>query len=98
MITTITLNPAIDKTCTIEELRSGCVNRLTQVKNVPGGKGINVSTVLTNLGISNIALGFIAGFTGNEIKRLSQERGILCDFITLPKGNNRINVKLKMNL
>ena len=73
----------------------GKTNRTTWEAMYPGGKGINVSTVLTNLGISNIALGFIAGFTGEEIKRLSEKRGLLCDFIRLMEGNNRINVKLK---
>ena len=95
MIYTVTFNPSIDYIVSMDNFTLGKTNRTTEEKMFPGGKGINVSTVLTNLGISNIALGFIAGFTGNEIKRLSMERGILCDFITLPKGNNRINVKLK---
>ena len=95
MIYTITFNPCIDYIVSMHQFSLGKTNRTTDEKIFPGGKGINVSTVLTNLEISNIALGFIAGFTGNEIKRLSQERGILCDFITLPSGNNRINVKLK---
>lgn len=95
MIYTITFNPCIDYIVSMQQFCLGKTNRTTEEKIFPGGKGINVSTVLTNLGISNIALGFIAGFTGNEIKRLSQERGILCDFIALPSGNNRINVKLK---
>ena len=95
MIYTVTFNPSIDYIVSMENFFLGKTNRTTEEKMFPGGKGINVSTVLTNLGIPNIALGFIAGFTGSEIKRLSQERGILCDFITLPKGNNRINVKLK---
>ena len=95
MIYTVTFNPSIDYIVSMENFSLGKTNRTTEEKMFPGGKGINVSTVLTNLGMPNIALGFIAGFTGNEIKRLSQERGILCDFITLPKGNNRINVKLK---
>ena len=95
MIYTVTFNPSIDYIVSMNHFSLGKTNRTTEEKMFPGGKGINVSTVLTNLGISNIALGFIAGFTGTEIKRLSQERGILCDFITLPEGNNRINVKLK---
>lgn len=95
MIYTVTFNPSIDYIVSMENFFLGKTNRTTEEKMFPGGKGINVSTVLTNLGIPNIALGFISGFTGSEIKRLSQERGILCDFITLPKGNNRINVKLK---
>lgn len=95
MIYTVTFNPSIDYIVSINNFSLGKTNRTTDEKMLPGGKGINVSTVLTNLGIANIALGFIAGFTGNEIKRLSRERGILCDFITLPEGNNRINIKLK---
>lgn len=95
MIYTVTFNPSIDYIVSIENFSLGKTNRTTDEKMFPGGKGINVSTVLTNLGIPNIALGFIAGFTGEEIKRLSRERGILCDFIQLPNGNNRINVKLK---
>lgn len=95
MIYTVTFNPSIDYIVSMENFSLGKTNRTTDEKMFPGGKGINVSTVLTNLGIANIALGFLAGFTGNEIKRLSQKRGILCDFITLPSGNNRINVKLK---
>ena len=95
MIYTVTINPSIDYIVSTENFSLGKTNRTTEEKMFPGGKGINVSTVLTNLGISNIALGFIAGFTGNEIKRLSQQRGILCDFIPLPNGNNRINIKLK---
>lgn len=95
MIYTVTFNPSIDYIVSMENFSLGKTNRTQKEIFFPGGKGINVSTVLTNLGISNIALGFIAGFTGKEIKRLSEARGILCDFITLPSGNNRINVKLK---
>lgn len=95
MIYTVTFNPSIDYIVSMENFSFGKTNRTTEEKMFPGGKGINVSTVLTNLGISNIALGFIAGFTGEEIKRLSIKRGILCDFIKLSEGNNRINVKLK---
>lgn len=95
MIYTVTFNPSIDYIVSMENFFLGKTNRTTGETMFAGGKGINVSTVLTNLGIPNIALGFIAGFTGNEIKRLCQNKGILCDFITLSDGNNRINVKLK---
>ena len=95
MIYTVTFNPSIDYIVSMDNFSLGKTNRTTEEKMFPGGKGINVSTVLTNLGISNIALGFIAGFTGDEIKRLTIERGILCDFIKLTTGNNRINIKLK---
>ena len=95
MIYTVTFNPSIDYIVSINDFSLGKTNRATDENMFPGGKGLNVSTVLKNLGIVNIALGFIAGFTGDEIQRLIKERGILCDFIKLPAGNNRINVKLK---
>ena len=95
MIYTVTFNPSIDYIVSMDDFSLGKTNRTKEEKMFPGGKGINVSTVLTNLGIPNIALGFIAGFTGDEIKRLTMKRGILCDFIKLPEGNNRINIKLK---
>ena len=95
MIYTVTFNPSIDYIVSMNDFSLGKTNRATDEKMFPGGKGLNVSTVLNNLGITNIALGFIAGFTGDEIQRLIKERGILCDFIKLPEGNNRINVKLK---
>ena len=95
MIYTVTFNPSIDYIVSMNHFALGKTNRTTQEKIFPGGKGINVSTVLTNLSIENTALGFIAGFTGTEIKRLCIEKGIPCNFITLPDGNNRINIKLK---
>ena len=95
MIYTVTFNPSIDYTISMKNFSLGKTNRTTGEKMFPGGKGINVSTVLTNLGVANIALGFLAGFTGEEIKRLTIQRGISCDFIKLPVGNNRINIKLK---
>ena len=95
MIYTVTFNPAIDYIVSMDDFSFGKTNRITQEKIRPGGKGINVSTVLTNLNIENTALGFLAGFTGTEIKRLCIETGIHCDFITLSTGTNRINVKLK---
>lgn len=95
MIYTVTFNPSIDYIVSMNDFSLGKTNRTTQEKILPGGKGINVSTVLTNLGIENTALGFIAGFTGTEIERLCIEKGICCNFITIPNGSNRINVKLK---
>lgn len=95
MIYTVTFNPAIDYIVSMDDFSFGKTNRITQEKIRPGGKGINVSTVLTNLNIENTALGFLAGFTGTEIKRLCIETGIRCDFIMLSTGTNRINVKLK---
>ena len=95
MIYTVTFNPAIDYIVSMVDFSFGKTNRITQEKIRPGGKGINVSTVLTNLNIENTALGFLAGFTGTEIKRLCIEAGIHCNFITLSTGTNRINIKLK---
>ena len=95
MIYTVTFNPSIDYIVSMNDFALGKTNRTTHEKMLPGGKGINVSTVLTNLGIENTALGFIAGFTGTEIERLCIQKGIPCNFITLPYGTNRINVKLK---
>ena len=95
MIYTVTFNPSIDYIVSMNDFSLGKTNRITQEKIRPGGKGINVSTVLTNLNIENTALGFIAGFTGTEIKRLCSEIGIHCNFITLSNGTNRINIKLK---
>lgn len=95
MIYTVTFNPSIDYIVSTENFSLGKTNRTTEEQILPGGKGINVSTVLTNLGIPNVALGFIAGFTGNEIQRLCADRNMVCDFITLSNGHNRINMKLK---
>lgn len=95
MIYTVTLNPSLDYIVTVEDFTQGCVNRTTKEILFPGGKGINVSMVLKNLGQESMALGFVAGFTGREIVRLLEEKGIASDFITLEKGISRINVKLR---
>ncbi|MGN0162799.1 MAG: 1-phosphofructokinase [Candidatus Ornithomonoglobus sp.] len=95
MIYTVTFNPALDYVMDVERLRTGMTNRSACERLLPGGKGLNVSTVLTNLGIENTALGFIAGFTGTEIRRAFEALGGKSDFIKLQKGNSRINVKLK---
>lgn len=95
MIYTVTFNPSIDYIVSVDNFSLGKTNRTTEENMFPGGKGINVSTVLTNLEIPNTTLGFLAGFTGKEILRLCTERNIASDFIFLPEGNNRINVKLK---
>lgn len=95
MIYTVTFNPALDYTLGVENLQPGMTNRSVFEWLLPGGKGLNVSTILTNLGIENIALGFIAGFTGNEIKRRFEELGGKSDFIELKEGISRINVKIK---
>lgn len=95
MIYTVTFNPAIDYAIGVEKLQPGMTNRANYEQLLPGGKGLNVSTILNNLGIENTALGFIAGFTGKEIKRSFEELGGKSDFIELRDGISRINVKIK---
>lgn len=95
MIYTVTFNPAIDYAIGVENLHPGMTNRASYEQLLPGGKGLNVSTILNNLGIENTALGFIAGFTGKEIKRSFEELGGKSDFIELKNGLSRINVKIK---
>lgn len=97
MIYTVTLNPALDYVMDTDKLKEGCTNRSRCEKILPGGKGLNVSTVLTSLGIENTALGFIGGFTGAEIKRRFEAFGGKGDFIELKDGISRINVKIKGN-
>ena len=94
MIYTITFNPALDYISQVENFEIGKINRTQTEKILPGGKGLNVSTVLRNLGIKSTALGFIAGFTGEELKRDIEQRGIKTDFINVEKGLTRINVKI----
>lgn len=95
MIYTLTLNPSIDYIVAVENLKLGGLNRTKEEEMFPGGKGINVSLVLKNLGIQSVALGFIGGFTGEEIERLLVLKGIKTDFIKVSKGNSRINVKAR---
>lgn len=95
MIYTVTFNPAIDYVVELVSLNLGEVNRTTREYINFGGKGINVSRVLTNLGIDNVALGFVAGFTGEAIESGLNSVGVKTDFIKLPHGNTRINVKIK---
>ncbi|MCI6277673.1 MAG: 1-phosphofructokinase [Clostridium sp.] len=95
MIYTITFNPALDYIVEVDDFKDGEVNRSCYEEIHAGGKGINVSIVLNNLGIKNKALGFIAGFTGDEIERRVRKIGCDTDFIKLSDGMSRINVKLK---
>ena len=95
MINTITLNPSLDYIVKVEDFKVGHVNRTSKEDIYPGGKGINVSIVLKNLGVKNRALGFTAGFTGEEIEKLVANHGVDDEFIRLEKGMSRINVKLK---
>ena len=95
MIYTVTFNPSLDYVVHVPGFTEGIVNRAVREELYPGGKGINVSLMLRNLGVESMALGFIAGSTGDTIVRFLQEKGCRTDFITLPKGMSRINVKLK---
>lgn len=95
MIYTVTFNPAIDYVVEVDNLEAGMTNRAVGGQLLPGGKGLNVSALLNHLGMDNIALGFIAGFTGAEIKRSFQAMGGKCDFIELKEGISRINVKIR---
>lgn len=95
MIYTVTFNPSLDYIVSMDGFEMGKTNRTTGEQMFPGGKGINVSIVLNHLGVKNTALGFTAGFTGNQIEREVQKMGLLTDFIHIDKGLSRINVKLK---
>lgn len=97
MIYTITFNPALDYIVKVNDLKLGEVNRTNFEAVYAGGKGINVSMVLKKLGVDNVALGYIAGFTGDEIERRVREAGCKTDFIKLKDGMSRINIKLKSN-
>lgn len=95
MIYTVTFNPSLDYIVSVEDFRLGLTNRTSSELILPGGKGTNVSTVLMNLGIESTALGFAAGFTGDEIVRRLEEMGVISDFIRIEEGLSRINLKLK---
>ena len=97
MIYTITFNPALDYISQVENFEIGKINRTKTEKILPGGKGLNVSTVLKNLGIESTALGFIADFTGEELKKEIEKIGIKTDFIKVKKGMTRINIKISSN-
>lgn len=97
MIYTITWNPSIDYIVSVKEFRVGEVNRAVSESMFPGGKGLNVSMVLKNMGVDNTALGFIAGFTGKEIERQIKQAGVRSELIHVPCGCSRINLKLKSN-
>ena len=95
MVYTVTFNPAIDYVVHTDEMTVGSVNRAKSEKIYFGGKGINVSIVLKELGIPSKALGFVAGFTGAAIEQGIVEKGIETDFVHLENGFSRINVKIK---
>ena len=95
MIYTVTFNPSLDYIVSVDDFKLGLTNRTSSELILPGGKGINVSTILMNLGIESTALGFVAGFTGEEIVHEVEEMGIKSDFIPVENGISRINMKLK---
>ena len=95
MIYTVTFNPALDYVVRMEQFQLGQVNRTTSEEIQFGGKGINVSVLLKNIGVQNCALGFVAGFTGKALENQLQTMGVDTDFIHLPEGMTRINVKMK---
>ena len=97
MIYTVTFNPSLDYIVSVDNFTLGRVNRTRKEIIYPGGKGINVSMVLQNLGYQSCALGFMAGFTGREIARLLEVNGVESDFIHVDEGLSRINVKLRSN-
>lgn len=95
MIYTVTFNPALDYTMRVKSLQSKDINRTESEEIHYGGKGINVSVILTRLGIENKALGFLAGFSGKQIEDMLVDDGIKTDFVYLKKGYTRINVKIR---
>lgn len=95
MIYTVTFNPSLDYIVSVPGFELGKTNRTVYEQMLAGGKGINVSTVLGNLGIENTALGYVAGFTGDELIRRMQESGLRNDFIRIENGFSRINLKLR---
>lgn len=95
MIYTVTFNPSMDYIVSMDAFKTGRTNRTREEQLLPGGKGINVSIVLKNLGIQSTALGFIAGFTGEEIEKRLTRMGIATGFLPLADGCSRINVKFK---
>lgn len=95
MVYTVTFNPAVDYVVQADDITVGSVNRTRGEKIYFGGKGINVSMVLAELGVKSKALGFVAGFTGEAIEKGIAESGVDADFVHLEKGFSRINVKIK---
>ena len=95
MIYTLTYNPSIDYLVYLDDLHTGQLNRSRKEAYFYGGKGVNVSQILNSLGIDNTALGFVAGFTGYEIENGLRSMGCKTDFVHLPEGHSRINIKVR---
>lgn len=95
MIYTVTFNPALDYIMRVDGLQSKDINRTRSEEIHYGGKGINVSVILTRLGVENKALGFVAGFSGKQIEDMLVSDGIKTDFVHLKEGYTRINVKIR---
>lgn len=95
MICTLTLNPSLDYIVTVDHFTVGATNRTSDDFILPGGKGINVSIVLQNMGLENRAYGFLAGFTGTALESMVREAGIQAEFLWVKEGDTRINVKLR---
>lgn len=94
MIYTVTMNPSLDYMVDVKDFKLGLTNRTLTEKITPGGKGINVSMVLKNLGFESTALGFVAGFTGKEFVKQIEKMQLQQQFIEIEQGMTRINVKL----
>lgn len=97
MIVTVTFNPSLDLVIAVDHFKAGEINRTKKENIYPGGKGINVSIVLSHLGVKNTAIGFTAGFVGEEIEKELQNMQIKTDFIHVKDGVSRINVKMRSN-
>ena len=95
MIYTVTLSPTLDYVVSVDHFQTGAINRTRSEDVFPGGKGVNVSLVLNDLGYLTTAMGFIAGFTGAEIKRLLRVGGVESNFIQVERGMSRINMKIR---
>ena len=95
MIYTVTFNPSLDYIVEVKNMTLGATNRTSYEQMLPGGKGLNVSFVLKNLGFDTTALGFLAGFVGEEIEKRVAETGVTCEFIKLSEGWSRINMKVR---
>lgn len=95
MIYTVTFNPSLDYIVEVNNMTLGATNRTSFEQMLPGGKGLNVSFVLKNLGFDTTALGFLAGFVGEEIEKRVAKTGVTCEFIKLSEGCSRINMKVR---